>query len=424
MPYARESSLLNFLRGLLAPFCIFTCGFVAVAITEALCRTEIAQRWALNTGWCIGPWRQCPIPFDSSTYSNTGFFRNEASIDWRTLVATTFLITGLLLTALHGLIFEAALVMFRCFGWPKYMPHITGRLSLMEMWRSSVFRSSWVFPVAIIVAQLWDAIETAQVYAGYQSVNVGTLFEIGLILVAMLACFQISSRQIVRAVQSSLRPEDLRCRKCGYLIRGLSDPQCPECGTGFDLSARPTFTLFRRSYVRRPLVRWVLWSLMATAIVLIPAWEPILSEKAISILPYKHPLRRFFSVTTYQQPYAYPVKKGSFCLLRHDTEAIVLWVPFGNAPPSELQWKYWKEFAVDWSYGPGSTGMIEIATQRLVQDTIGSNSICSYVTTWGGTWWVVIYPPSKNWSVAVITIDEATASLRRLFVGADEIKSK
>ena len=25
-----------------------------------------------------------------------------------------------------------------------------------------------------------------------------------------------------------------RCRDCGYLLRGLSDPRCPECGRGFD----------------------------------------------------------------------------------------------------------------------------------------------------------------------------------------------
>ncbi|RJP36293.1 MAG: hypothetical protein C4547_07575 [Phycisphaerales bacterium] len=24
------------------------------------------------------------------------------------------------------------------------------------------------------------------------------------------------------------------CRKCGYLLRGLPEPRCPECGTAFD----------------------------------------------------------------------------------------------------------------------------------------------------------------------------------------------
>ena len=35
-----------------------------------------------------------------------------------------------------------------------------------------------------------------------------------------------------RSVKSDGLP---RCRKCGYLLVGLRDPRCPECGTGFDL---------------------------------------------------------------------------------------------------------------------------------------------------------------------------------------------
>ena len=29
------------------------------------------------------------------------------------------------------------------------------------------------------------------------------------------------------------------CVKCGYDLRGLPEPRCPECGTGFDLRERP-----------------------------------------------------------------------------------------------------------------------------------------------------------------------------------------
>jgi len=26
------------------------------------------------------------------------------------------------------------------------------------------------------------------------------------------------------------RDDDCRCRKCGYILRGISEPRCPECG--------------------------------------------------------------------------------------------------------------------------------------------------------------------------------------------------
>ncbi len=32
-------------------------------------------------------------------------------------------------------------------------------------------------------------------------------------------------------------PEQARCQHCGYQLRGLIDPRCPECGTPFDVQA-------------------------------------------------------------------------------------------------------------------------------------------------------------------------------------------
>ena len=32
---------------------------------------------------------------------------------------------------------------------------------------------------------------------------------------------------------------ETRCRKCGYILRGISEPRCSECGEPFDLLAQP-----------------------------------------------------------------------------------------------------------------------------------------------------------------------------------------
>ncbi len=45
-------------------------------------------------------------------------------------------------------------------------------------------------------------------------------------------------------------PEDACCLKCGYLLRGLSAPRCPECGREFDPADRSTYGPFV-SWVRR-----------------------------------------------------------------------------------------------------------------------------------------------------------------------------
>lgn len=46
-------------------------------------------------------------------------------------------------------------------------------------------------------------------------------------LLAMLA-YELLIRDL-RSRILSFRPET-RCRKCGYILRGISEPRCPECG--------------------------------------------------------------------------------------------------------------------------------------------------------------------------------------------------
>ena len=35
---------------------------------------------------------------------------------------------------------------------------------------------------------------------------------------------------LVLALNERARLDETRCRKCGYILRGLSEPRCPECG--------------------------------------------------------------------------------------------------------------------------------------------------------------------------------------------------
>ena len=45
-----------------------------------------------------------------------------------------------------------------------------------------------------------------------------------------------------------------RCLRCGYFLRGLTEPRCPECGRAFHPSDQATFTW------KPPLLRWRLWA--------------------------------------------------------------------------------------------------------------------------------------------------------------------
>jgi hypothetical protein len=41
------------------------------------------------------------------------------------------------------------------------------------------------------------------------------------IVIALLACAYLGRRG---------RVTETRCRKCGYILRGITEPRCPECG--------------------------------------------------------------------------------------------------------------------------------------------------------------------------------------------------
>src|SRR5262245_38374422 len=48
-------------------------------------------------------------------------------------------------------------------------------------------------------------------------------------------------------------PPDARCIGCGYLLHGLTDARCPECGRPFDPLDSESFT------TKLPYVRWKFW---------------------------------------------------------------------------------------------------------------------------------------------------------------------
>ncbi len=61
-------------------------------------------------------------------------------------------------------------------------------------------------------------------------------------------------------------PPEARCLTCGYLLRGLPEPVCPECGRRFNSADASTFDTRPPSWRRR---RWVARGCTALAIVLL-----------------------------------------------------------------------------------------------------------------------------------------------------------
>ncbi len=51
-----------------------------------------------------------------------------------------------------------------------------------------------------------------------------------LITAGFLSCTAGFSGWLFFGKAGTARPDETRCRKCGYILRGITEPRCPECG--------------------------------------------------------------------------------------------------------------------------------------------------------------------------------------------------
>jgi hypothetical protein len=60
--------------------------------------------------------------------------------------------------------------------------------------------------------------------------GLGYLLGVNRAMLPELACFLVGSHLIAVIIYRAGDASETRCRKCGYILRGISEPRCPECG--------------------------------------------------------------------------------------------------------------------------------------------------------------------------------------------------
>lgn len=284
----------------------------------------VVQRGLSRLFWSCSPLRACAYPFDHES----GAFRLSLSDELTTVI---LLVGGLLvfIAAAQTIMFGVALTLYARFGWPPYWKEVGPRLDQLALLARSAWRGWWVWPVGLL---LWCLLATAdRVFfgAGYSiadtSSGYGTVYFATLWLIYLL----MSARVLRTAVVAALGPDDLRCLGCGYLLRGLVGPRCPECGGDASQPQASRFfrlCLWRGRRAGRPgWLRRALPFTIVAALLLVPVWLPrILAQLPPPWLAYFPASIRPSYAFLNRTPLGYPIRLNSVCLLRHNNAVGVI----------------------------------------------------------------------------------------------------
>ncbi len=226
---------------------LFLSGAVSLLVITALENSHM--RWiSVQFHWMLGRWAEFPIPFDRDDLGGVA-----PATDWNDILMGIVL-SGALATlvpgTLYSLTFALVFALFARLGWPPYWTDVRPRLDLVRLWADGSRAAFWAAPICAFALSIVEWFEWGQQYTFCGVIHTSTASVAAYLIAALLLYGRPVGRVIHIAVAESVLPEELRCLRCGYPLRGLIDPRCPECGSGFEPAGVVPFGLGRRRVAR------------------------------------------------------------------------------------------------------------------------------------------------------------------------------
>jgi len=162
-------------------------------------------------------------------------------------------------------------------------------------------------------------------------------------IMAICLIFAAVAARIFRAsVREAVGPDDLRCSRCGYLLRGLEIPRCPECGYDGNREGRVEYGFRWQRTERFGRSRRFLPVACVIALLFGPVWLPLgLMSLPRSWLRYVPTPIRPHSQVLHRNPHAYPIRLDAVCVIRHEAAIAVIRFEPQAAYRSAYEVSYW-----------------------------------------------------------------------------------
>ncbi len=272
-------------------------------------------------GWRLAPWRDFPLPYDRADFS---WVHGPLDLVCGTLVITLIAASSLLLVV-HGAAFRVTALLHRWFGWPSYWPDVSDSISLRTAWVESARRSWWFWVAGSIIWELLTEIATGLRQVKYPVIADGQPFLLANFATIVLSYCYTSALALREQVAAVVGPEERRCVKCDYRLRGLQSRLCPECAHPFDPDERPAFRFKWERFDGRCRCRRYVRVLLPFTLLAAPLWVPLV----ILNVPYAQwkcvpsslrPHLRCF----HHDPNAFPIRPDAVCRIRHGEELCVV----------------------------------------------------------------------------------------------------
>lgn len=304
----------------------------------SLSRPTANEFW-IKIGWWLTPWRSLPPTIDVRIFDYPGFSEGLGAL----LAFGAFL--SVLVMLMHGVAFAAASFLYKWRAWPPYWPDVVESVEhsrlLWSAWAESAWRACWVFPSAMTLSGVWGKLAWTMMSAGYPLIGISWQYPLATFVAILLTHGFISSLVLRRYVTRLVPADGHRCVACGYLLRGLSEPRCPECGLETRLCQKPGFHLLgrRSEQIRRASV--FIQFVLPFMLVFAPLWIPLLAKQILSIAG--RPTVPVGAPRVAPNPDAFPVDVGAVCFVRRNGEVSAVRV----SKDPQNQWRYESRYWAD-----------------------------------------------------------------------------
>jgi hypothetical protein len=268
----------------------------------------------VRLGWWLAPYRDFPLPYDRADFTWAhGPLDHFAGL--QVIIIITFSLT---LYVVHGAAFRVTVLLHRWFGWPRYWQDVGDSVDLRTAWAESARRSWWFWFAGSLIWELLTELAIGLRAAKYPFITDGQPFLIANIATIVLGYCYTSALALRAQVAAVVGPEERRCVRCGYRLRGISSPLCPECAHPFDPDEKPEFRFKWEQFEGRGRCRRFVRFLLPFTLLAAPLWIPLMVLGVPRTwLPWIPSSLRPGERVINHDPNAFPIRLDAVCRIRH-----------------------------------------------------------------------------------------------------------